>query len=81
MFVWIGDDQRCIALNSEGELVLARLNPTGYHEQSRTKIIGPTWAHPAYAGSCVYARDKSELVCISLLESSPAGDLKHTGTK
>ena len=53
--VWLGDVDRAITLNSEGDLVLARLNVTGYHEQPRTNIIGFTWAHPAFAGSRVYA--------------------------
>ena len=56
----------CI-LDSEGDLILARLNATGYHEQSRSNIIGFTWAHPAFAGSRVYARSDSELVCVPLL--------------
>ena len=65
--VWLNDSDRAIILNSEGDLILARLNPTGYHEQSRTNIIGPTWAHPAFAGSRVYARSDTELVCVPLL--------------
>ena len=65
--VWLEDSDRAIILNSEGDLILARLNPTGYHEQSRTNIIGFTWAHPAFAGSRVYARSDTELVCVPLL--------------
>lgn len=74
--VWLGDGERAIILNSEGELILARLTPRGYDEQSRTKIIGPTWAHPAFAGSHVYARDDKELVRIALLaeRKSPGGE-------
>ena len=53
-----------------GELILTRLNPKGHHEQSRTKIIGPTWAHPAYAGNRVFARSDTELVCVSLDEAA-----------
>lgn len=64
--VWLGDTDREILLNEEGELILARLNPEGYREQSRTKIIGPTWAHPAFAGNRVFAHSDSELVCVSL---------------
>src|SRR5262249_44883923 len=30
--VWLGDGDRVIVLNSDGELVLARLNPKGYKE-------------------------------------------------
>ncbi len=69
-FVWLGDADRAIILNSEGALILARLNPSGYHEQSRANIIGFTWAHPAFAGSHVYARNDSELVCVPLLPES-----------
>jgi outer membrane protein assembly factor BamB len=64
--VWLGDGDRAIILNAEGELILARLTPDGYHEQSRTKIIGSTWAHPAFAGDCVYARSDTEIVCVPL---------------
>jgi outer membrane protein assembly factor BamB len=64
--VWIGDGDHALILNAEGELILARLNPSRYTELARAKIIGRTWAHPAYAGRCVYARDDHELVCCEL---------------
>ena len=63
---WINDDNRAIALNSDGELILIRLHPGGYSEEARARIIGPTWAHPAYAGNCVYARSDTEIVCALL---------------
>jgi len=66
-------EDQVLILNAEGELILARLNPEGYHEQSRTPIIGPTWAHPAYAGSTVYARDDTEVVAVSLLPEGTQG--------
>ena len=58
-------------LNELGDLILARLNLDGYHEQSRTNIMAaregaPIWAHPAYAGDRVYARSDSEIVCVRL---------------
>ena len=68
--IWLGDEDRVIALNADGELILARLNPSGYQEQSRTNIIGEIWSHPAYAGDRVYARSDHELVCVSLIEGS-----------
>jgi outer membrane protein assembly factor BamB len=68
--VWLGDTDRAIILNEEGDLILARLTPQGYREQSRTRIIGFTWAHPAFAGHRVFARSDSELVCVSLTEES-----------
>ncbi len=64
--VWLGDSDRAIVLNSAGELVLIRLTSKGYEEQSRTKIIGETWAHPAFAGEFVVARDDTEIVCLKL---------------
>jgi outer membrane protein assembly factor BamB len=68
--VWLGDRDRAIALNSEGELILCRLSPKGYQEDSRAKIIGTTWAHPAYAGRHCYARSDSEIVCVELCAAS-----------
>ncbi|MHC4878148.1 MAG: PQQ-binding-like beta-propeller repeat protein [Planctomycetota bacterium] len=64
--VWLGDEDRIIALNAEGELVLAHINPDGYSEIARAKIIDHTWAHPAYSGNRVFARSDSELVCVEL---------------
>ncbi len=71
--VWLGDSDRTIVLNSDGELILARLDADGYHEQSRTNIIGETWAHPAYAGNRVFARSDSEIVSV-LVPIRPARD-------
>lgn len=64
--VWAGDSDRTIAMNAAGELVLARLSPAGYDEQSRTKLVGETWSHPAFAGRFVYARDDEQIVCAEL---------------
>jgi outer membrane protein assembly factor BamB len=64
--IWIGDGDRALILNAAGELMLARLDPKGYTEIARSKILGDTWAHPAYAGHCVYARDDHELLCREL---------------
>lgn len=63
--------------NERGELVIARLSPQGYEEIDRAKLIEPTtgqleqrggvcWAHPAFAGKCVFARNDKELVCADL---------------
>jgi hypothetical protein len=76
--VWINDGDRVLALNSEGELILARINPQEYQEKSRTKILdGRVWGHPGFAGRHVYARSDGgeqwgdgpyELVCVELVE-------------
>lgn len=65
--------------NDRGELIIARLAPTGYSEISRAFLIRPTsaaggrrelgavnWSHPAYAGKSVFARNDEEIVCASL---------------
>jgi len=63
--------------NERGELITARLSPTGFEEISRTKILEPTrkqlnqrggvcWSHPAFALRSVFARNDQELVCVDL---------------
>ena len=69
--VWLNEEgrvnrNRIIALNSEGELVLATITPDGFTEQARSKIIDPTWAHPAFVGYRVLARSDQKLVCVRL---------------
>jgi outer membrane protein assembly factor BamB len=64
--VWTGDGDRVLALNADGELIRAALTPEGYRELSRTKIIGETWAHPAYAWGHVFARSDEELIAVRL---------------
>jgi outer membrane protein assembly factor BamB len=72
--VWLGnaepggqdDTDRAICLNEQGELILIRLTPEGLTEDSRAKIVGETWAHPAYAGQCCFARDDEKIVCVRL---------------
>lgn len=64
--VWIGASDRVVALNSEGELVLARLSRDGYREEDRAKLLGPTWSYPAYANQSIFARDDHELCAARL---------------
>jgi outer membrane protein assembly factor BamB len=75
-FVEHGD--RVWMFNEIGELIITELSPSGYREISRAKLIEPTrdqlpsrrggvtWAHPAFAGKHVFARNDKELVCASL---------------
>jgi outer membrane protein assembly factor BamB len=68
--------------NDRGDLIIARLSPTGYQEIGRTALIKPTsnpgnrralgavnWSHPAYANRRIYARNDEEIVCASLAEA------------
>lgn len=77
-FVWINDGDRILALNSEGELVLARINPKGFEEHSRTKILNAqVWGHPAFVDRFVVAKTDGaerqgkgpfEMVCVELVK-------------
>ena len=77
--VWLNDADRVLALNPTGELVLCRLTPKGYDEQSRTKVLsGHVWGHPAFAGRFMFAKTDGaeawrkagphELVCVELVD-------------
>jgi WD40 repeat protein len=67
---------RVFLFNHVGHLILARLTPEGYEEFGRCLLVEPTagyraqgpitWAHPAYANKCVFARNDRELVCAPL---------------
>ncbi len=67
--VWLGDSDRAVVLNSDGELLLVRLSPRGYQEFSRTRVIGSTWAHPAYAWGCVYVRNDDTIACVEVVRA------------
>jgi outer membrane protein assembly factor BamB len=60
-----GDD-KLLLVEEKGDMVLIDANPKEYRELSRTKICGPTWAHPALANGRLYIRDDRELVCVEL---------------
>ncbi|MHB0957450.1 MAG: PQQ-binding-like beta-propeller repeat protein [Pirellulaceae bacterium] len=63
--------------NERGELIIAKLAPTGFEEISRAQLIEPTtdqlsqrggvcWSHPAFANQHVFARNDKQLVCARL---------------
>jgi outer membrane protein assembly factor BamB len=61
--------------NDRGELIRARLSPSGFQELSRTALIEPTspffggkyaWAPPSFANGHLFVRNDRELLCISL---------------
>jgi len=66
---------RYVLFSEQGDLILARLAPDGYHEQGRAHLVDPTgpaqrrevvWTHPAFAHRNVYARNDKEIVSVSL---------------
>ena len=75
----VKNGNRIFMNNDRGELIIARLHPTGYEEISRTALIAPTsppgnrrelrnvsWVHPAYANQHIYMRNDEEIVAFSL---------------
>jgi outer membrane protein assembly factor BamB len=73
----IRQGNRTWLFNERGELIIARLDPQGFHEVSRAKLLDPTldqlrqrggvtWSHPAFAYRHVFARNDKELVCADL---------------
>jgi outer membrane protein assembly factor BamB len=74
-FVQNGD--RTWITSEKGEIVIARLTPRGFERISSARFIVPgtrltqrehliAWSHPAYAHRSLFARNDSQLVCISL---------------
>jgi outer membrane protein assembly factor BamB len=72
-------EDRVFILNDRGELIIAKLTPSGYTEDSRTKVITPTsppgsrrelgavvWSHPAFANRHLIVRNDEEVIRISL---------------
>jgi outer membrane protein assembly factor BamB len=71
-------DDRTFVWNDQGELIIAKLRPSGYEEICRAKLLAPlektrgrtvTWCYPAYAHRHIYVHNGKELICASLAES------------
>ena len=72
---WVQNGDTVWCLTDGGDLCTLKLSPKGYTETSRTKLIEPTqnsmgrkvtWAHPAFAGKRLYARNDKQVICVSL---------------
>jgi outer membrane protein assembly factor BamB len=70
-------EDRYVLFNELGELLLAKLQPDGYHEISRAKVVEPTnlafgrevvWSMPAFANRHAYVRNDKEIICVDLAE-------------
>ncbi|HJZ58768.1 MAG TPA: pyrrolo-quinoline quinone, partial [Gemmataceae bacterium] len=71
----VKNGERFFIFAETGDLIIAKLSPSGYEELSRAKLLAPigaafgrkvVWSHPAYANKCVFARNDKELICASL---------------
>lgn len=76
--------------NEQGDLIIARLSPAGYEEQSRAKLVEPTrevlrrmtiWSHPAFAMKSVFARNDKEIVRVSLAADRAGGREQGSGVR
>jgi hypothetical protein len=59
-------DEKLLLLDDRGGLALLEPSPEGYRELARTKVCGPSWAHPALAGGRLYVRDDQALLCLEV---------------
>lgn len=55
-----------LMLDDRGSLTLFEPNAKEYKQLAKSKICGPTWAHPALSGGVVYLRDEKNLLAIPL---------------
>ncbi|HLF95313.1 MAG TPA: PQQ-binding-like beta-propeller repeat protein [Planctomycetota bacterium] len=59
---------RLLMLDDAGGLALIEPDGAEYKELARSKVSGPTWAHPALAGGRLYLRDDKSLLCLRMGE-------------
>lgn len=61
--------------NELGDLIIAKLSPSGYEEISRAHLLEPTnrdagrmvvWSHPAFANQSMFARNDKELIRVDV---------------
>ena len=64
----IAINDKILALNSIGELVLLKATPDKYEELARAQICAKTWASPAYANGRIYVKDDAHLTALALTE-------------
>lgn len=71
----VKNGDKFVLFNELGELIIARLSPTGYTELSRGKVLEPTgvyanrdivWTHPAFANKKAFVRNDKELVVVDM---------------
>lgn len=55
-----------LMLDDTGYLTLFEADDSGYKELARSKVCGPTWAHPALSNDRLFLRDEKELIALKL---------------
>ena len=61
-------DNKLLMLDDNGFLTLFEPSVKEYKPMVKSKVCGPTWAHPALVDGKVYLRDEKELICVPLAE-------------
>lgn len=59
-------DDKLLMLDDGGDLSLFNANGKEYQELAKSKVCGPTWAHPALSDGLVVLRDEKKLIAINL---------------
>ena len=61
-----GADDKLLMLDDNGTLTLFEANEKEFKPVAKSKVSGPTWAHPALVDGKVYLRDEKNLICVPL---------------
>lgn len=61
-------NDRILVLNSTGELLLVKADPTKYEELGRTQLCAKTWASPAYVDGKIFVKDEVNLTAMVIAE-------------
>jgi outer membrane protein assembly factor BamB len=59
-------NDKIIALNSTGEMILLKADPAKYVELGRVQLCAKTWASPAYADGKIFVKDEAHVTAIAL---------------
>ena len=71
----VRNGKRHFIWNEKGDLILAELSTSGYHELGRQHLLEPTnlagsrpvvWSHPSFANGHVFVRNDEELIRVDL---------------
>ncbi len=65
--VWVGS--KVLIFNEKGELILAEMNPKEFKLIDKISVCDFTWAHPAFAHGCIFARTDKEIVAVQLFKT------------
>ena len=59
-------DEKLLMLDDTGYLTLFADDVAEFKQLAKSKVCGPTWAHPALVDGHVFLRDEKELICVPL---------------